>query len=170
MHQQNRFFRNFYKFRLYHRNCSISLYPYVKLIRIKFWGIDVKNKIVEVPLNWNRIFLLNSFWQNQKKNLFHKPTFSKCVSLNPSVDESSTMNVREKQMNRIFNSRYTEYMRWKLQSDLRKMKIKLIFFCLSITSVYCYSGKVPPKQKKLSRKKRFFSFGIETDPGKNKTN
>merc|ERR1712227_506279 len=41
------------------------------------------------------------------------------------------------------------------QFDLKKMKMKLVFFCLSITSIDCYPGKVTLKQKILSRKKRF---------------
>merc|ERR1711868_31492 len=37
----------------------------------------------------------------------------------------------------------------------KKMKMKLVFFCLLITSIDCYPGKVTLKQKILSRKKRF---------------
>ena len=44
--------------------------------------------------------------------------------------------------------------------------MKFVFVCLLATSAFCYRAKVTPKQKKLSRRKRFLGW----DPGKIETN
>ena len=43
--------------------------------------------------------------------------------------------------------------------------MKFVFVCLLATSAFCYRAKVTPKQKKLSRRKRFLGW----DPGKIET-